>query len=309
MAVSPALHDADAARGAPGTIGLFDHAIRLLVEHAGAADDAGGRWRFGPLVIISAAENAASLAIRSAAERRGIGAAGWIALDGRDLDRAIAAALAGGRLGRLADELTAGGLVVVDRLDRVHGATHRHGLVHLFDDAMAVGTPWCVSVPSLRDDEVGSAVAARLCGGLVVTAPPADLPVGTGAPPSIGRILRAAARLHDVPVESLPGPSRSRSVATARSLAMYLARRLTGRSLQSIGDACGGRDHTTVLHGVRVCGTRIASDPAYAAEVERISAALVHRGPQAADRRRSSVGSTALGRALANRRHGRRHGA
>ena len=44
---------------------------------------------------------------------------------------------------------------------------------------------------------------------------------------------------------------RSRSVARPRQLAMALAKELTNHSLPEIGDAFGGRDHTTVLHACR----------------------------------------------------------
>jgi chromosomal replication initiator protein len=45
---------------------------------------------------------------------------------------------------------------------------------------------------------------------------------------------------------------RSRSVARPRQMAMALAKELTNHSLPEIGDAFGGRDHTTVLHACRV---------------------------------------------------------
>ena len=44
---------------------------------------------------------------------------------------------------------------------------------------------------------------------------------------------------------------RSRSVARPRQVAMSLAKELTNHSLPEIGDAFGGRDHTTVLHACR----------------------------------------------------------
>jgi chromosomal replication initiator protein len=68
----------------------------------------------------------------------------------------------------------------------------------------------------------------------------------------------------------LTGPSRRRQMAWARGVAMYLARTLTGQSLQSIGRAFGDRDHTTVLHGIRVTEERRSRDPAVAAEIERL---------------------------------------
>jgi chromosomal replication initiator protein len=57
-------------------------------------------------------------------------------------------------------------------------------------------------------------------------------------------------------------------------MAMYLARRLTPKSLQAIGNAFGGRDHTTVLHGIRVTETRRANDPGFAAEIDQLIRSL-----------------------------------
>jgi chromosomal replication initiator protein len=47
------------------------------------------------------------------------------------------------------------------------------------------------------------------------------------------------------------GPKRVRTYARPRQVAMYLAKQLTSRSLPEIGRRFGGRDHTTVMHGVK----------------------------------------------------------
>ncbi|SPW42348.1 chromosomal replication initiation protein [Escherichia coli] len=52
-------------------------------------------------------------------------------------------------------------------------------------------------------------------------------------------------------VADLLSKRRSRSVARPRQMAMALAKELTNHSLPEIGDAFGGRDHTTVLHACR----------------------------------------------------------
>lgn len=275
---------------------MLEHAVRLLVGHGG-----GEPWRFGPLVILSAGDRAATTAAQEAFDVRDA----VFVRDGSLLDREIAAALAGDRLDRVAAALETCRFVVVDRIDRVAAGPRRDALVHLFDASSAAGAIWCVSTPSLRGDTLGDAVASRLTGGLVVIAPEAATVAAGGTPPSMGRVLRTAARHHDVPVAALSGPARDRTVSAARSLAMYLARRLTGLSLHAIGAACGGRDHTTVLHGTRVCAARVARDPAYAADVERIAADLATPGG-ATVRRRRGVGSRTLGRALATRRRDRR---
>ncbi len=62
-------------------------------------------------------------------------------------------------------------------------------------------------------------------------------------------ILNTVAMHYELRVEDLTGPRRVRHMATARQVVMYLARDLTDMSLPQIGDALGGRDHTTVMHG------------------------------------------------------------
>lgn len=68
---------------------------------------------------------------------------------------------------------------------------------------------------------------------------------------SIDNIQRVVAEYYKIKVSDLHSKRRSRSVARPRQVAMYLAKDLTNHSLPEIGDAFGGRDHTTVLHAVR----------------------------------------------------------
>ena len=88
----------------------------------------------------------------------------------------------------------------------------------------------------------------------------------------IQQFLAEAARRHGLPAAALSGGGRSRGVVQARNLAMYLARHLTGSSFDSIGVAFGGRDHTTVMRGVRAVELRMTSDAAFAADVELLLA-------------------------------------
>ncbi len=68
---------------------------------------------------------------------------------------------------------------------------------------------------------------------------------------SIDNIQRVVAEYYKVKVSDLHSKRRSRSVARPRQVAMALAKELTNHSLPEIGDAFGGRDHTTVLHACR----------------------------------------------------------
>jgi chromosomal replication initiator protein len=68
---------------------------------------------------------------------------------------------------------------------------------------------------------------------------------------SIENIQKTVADYFKIRVGDLLSKRRSRSIARPRQFAMTLAKELTNHSLPEIGDAFGGRDHTTVLHGCR----------------------------------------------------------
>ncbi len=68
---------------------------------------------------------------------------------------------------------------------------------------------------------------------------------------SISNIQRVVGEYYKVKVAEFTSKRRSRSVARPRQVAMALAKELTNHSLPEIGDAFGGRDHTTVLHACR----------------------------------------------------------
>lgn len=68
---------------------------------------------------------------------------------------------------------------------------------------------------------------------------------------TIDNIQKTVAEYYKVRVSDLLSKRRSRSVARPRQIAMALAKELTNHSLPEIGDAFGGRDHTTVLHACR----------------------------------------------------------
>jgi chromosomal replication initiator protein len=74
---------------------------------------------------------------------------------------------------------------------------------------------------------------------------------------TVETIQKAVAEYYKVRLSDLLSPSRTRSLARPRQVAMSLAKELTRHSLPEIGEAFGGRDHTTVLHACkRVKGLR-----------------------------------------------------
>ena len=68
---------------------------------------------------------------------------------------------------------------------------------------------------------------------------------------TVATIMAQTADYFGLTMEDLSGSSRSRVLVTARQIAMYLCRELTELSLPKIGQAFGGRDHTTVMHANR----------------------------------------------------------
>src|SRR5258708_16628298 len=88
-------------------------------------------------------------------------------------------------------------------------------------------------------------------------------------------VIEATARYYRLSVAALSGRQRTKIVALARQLAMYLAREETSASLLQIGEALGGRDHTTVMHGCTRIAEALASDPSLAQDAENIRQMLV----------------------------------
>jgi len=68
---------------------------------------------------------------------------------------------------------------------------------------------------------------------------------------TIENIQKTVAEYYKIRLSDLSAKTRSRSIARPRQIAMSLAKELTSKSLPEIGQAFGGRDHTTVLHAVR----------------------------------------------------------
>jgi chromosomal replication initiator protein len=77
---------------------------------------------------------------------------------------------------------------------------------------------------------------------------------------TINNIQKIVAEYYKIRVSDLHSKRRSRQVARPRQMAMALAKELTTHSLPEIGDAFGGRDHTTVLHACRKISSLVGSD-------------------------------------------------
>jgi chromosomal replication initiator protein len=78
---------------------------------------------------------------------------------------------------------------------------------------------------------------------------------------SIENIQKTVAEYYKIKISEMYSKKRSRNVARPRQIAMALAKELTQLSLPDIGDAFGGRDHTTVLHACRKITELKAANP------------------------------------------------
>ncbi|WP_199559530.1 chromosomal replication initiator protein DnaA [Paracoccus sediminilitoris] len=84
---------------------------------------------------------------------------------------------------------------------------------------------------------------------------------------NIDDIQRKVAEHYNIRLADMMGPKRARNVARPRQIAMYLSKQLTSRSLPEIGRRFGGRDHTTIMHGVRKIEELIIDDSAMSEDI------------------------------------------
>jgi len=91
---------------------------------------------------------------------------------------------------------------------------------------------------------------------------------------TINNIQKVVAEYYNIRVSELHSKRRSRQVARPRQLAMALAKELTTMSLPDIGDAFGGRDHTTVLHACRKVDELMKADPNIKQDYDNLSKLL-----------------------------------
>jgi chromosomal replication initiator protein len=93
---------------------------------------------------------------------------------------------------------------------------------------------------------------------------------------SMDNILKTVADYYKIKLSELLSPKRTRSLARPRQLAMALCKELTNHSLPEIGEAFGGRDHTTVLHACRVIKDLLENNQDISEDFKNLMRVLVH---------------------------------
>lgn len=120
-----------------------------------------------------------------------------------------------------------------------------------------------MAVSRLRGVEADLELARQVVGPLV-----SERQVG------VDEVLSAVAAHFALKVADLKGSRKTRDISHPRQVAMYLARRLTRSSFPQIGRAMGGKDHSTVVKGVKRVEQLMAKDPELAETVRVVEASI-----------------------------------
>jgi len=87
-------------------------------------------------------------------------------------------------------------------------------------------------------------------------------------------VVEAVAAYYKVHLKDLRGRGRTKEIVLPRQVAMYLVREETSLSLGDIGQELGGRDHTTVMHGIEKIEQALTADAALRSQVVAIREAI-----------------------------------
>lgn len=93
---------------------------------------------------------------------------------------------------------------------------------------------------------------------------------------TVGDVLGAVAEHYSLPEKAILSANRSREIANARHIAIYLTKELTDCSLTEIGFKMGRRTHATVLHSIALVKDRLEFDPVLRQAVSQLESALRH---------------------------------
>ena len=92
---------------------------------------------------------------------------------------------------------------------------------------------------------------------------------------SIDKIQTVTSNFFSISLSDMLSPRRSRPLARPRQMAMYLAKKLTPRSLPEIGRKFANRDHTTVIHAVKTIEKLIENNDELKKNVEELKSLIL----------------------------------
>jgi chromosomal replication initiator protein len=126
-----------------------------------------------------------------------------------------------------------------------------------------------LALASLDDRPITVALAEEALKDLVKEEEPVDH----------NRIIRACASHFGVALKDITNGGRTKQLALARQVAMYLLRGTLSLSLKEIGGLFGNKDHTTVMHAIRRVGDLKTSDPVFAARLDKLAKGISRGEP------------------------------
>jgi chromosomal replication initiator protein len=91
---------------------------------------------------------------------------------------------------------------------------------------------------------------------------------------SIENIIRVAADYYHLTQNDLKGKKKTQNIVFPRQIAMYIAREMTDYSTTEIGQAFGGRDHTTVMHSIDKIKAQLLTDPTLDSTIESLKRSI-----------------------------------
>ncbi len=87
---------------------------------------------------------------------------------------------------------------------------------------------------------------------------------------NLKRIVKCVEKISSYSMQDLCSKNRNKELSEARHLAMFLMKKLTGKSLRDIGQFLGGRDHSTVMHGLQKIEKHIKQDTALQTKIQKL---------------------------------------
>lgn len=96
------------------------------------------------------------------------------------------------------------------------------------------------------------------------------IPAGTRRPLTVDRIQQTVADYYNLSVEDMKSKRRDKHIVFPRQVAMFIVREETPSSLPAIGQAFGGRDHTTALHSIEKIANELKEDERLRQEIQSI---------------------------------------
>ena len=103
-----------------------------------------------------------------------------------------------------------------------------------------------------------------------------DIVASNYKPITVELIMKAVADHYHISIRDILGKKRSRNLARPRQIAMAITKELTNLSLPAIGDAFGGRDHTTVMHAIKTIAKLRQDEPELKQDYEKLLIVIQH---------------------------------